>query len=88
MFDRTTAVNQVLSPLLTGGLADVDACGPISNGSSGVTCAGSATDPTNAFRIGADGNTVPVPPATAQPIPFIPGNKLDLWPTDTYQNRC
>jgi hypothetical protein len=88
MFDRTTAVNQVLSPLLTGGLADVDACGgPISNGSGGVTCTGRATDPTNAFRIGVDGNTVPVPPATAQSIPFIPSSKLGLFlsgPFDPY----
>jgi Carboxypeptidase regulatory-like domain len=88
MFDRTTAVNQVLSPLLTGGLADVDACGgPISNGSGGATCTGSATDPTNAFRIGVDGNNVPVPPAVAQPIPFAPGNNFALFlsgPFDPY----
>jgi hypothetical protein len=88
MFDRTTAVNQVLSPLLTGGLADVDACGgPISNGSGGVTCTNAATDPTNAFRIGVDGNNVPVPPATAQSIPFVPGSNFGLFlsgPFDPY----
>ncbi len=88
VYDRTTAVNQVLSPLLTGGLADVDACGgPVSNGSGGVTCTNAATDPTNAFRIGVDGNNVPIPPATAQSIPFIPSSNLGLFlsgPFDPY----
>jgi hypothetical protein len=88
VYDRTTAVNQVLSPLLTGGLADIDACGgPISNGEGGATCTNGATDPTNAFRLGFDGNNVPVPPATAQAIPFVPGNHLGLFlsgPFDPY----
>lgn len=88
MYDRTTAVNQVLSPLLTGGLADIDSCGgPISNGEGGATCTNGATDPTSAFRLGFDGNSVPVPPATAQAIPFIPGNHFGLFlsgPFDPY----
>lgn len=80
MYDRTTAVNQVLSPLLTGGLADIDACGgPIFNGGGGAICTNGATDPTNAFRIGVDGNNVPVPPATAQSIPFIPDRHFGLF---------
>ena len=76
IFDRTSAVNQVLSPLLTGGLADVDECSaPLKPAVAGgpAICGGNGSDPTNAFRIGPDGNTVPVPAPVAQTIPFVPG---------------
>ncbi len=94
LYDRENAADQVQSPLITGGVADVDSCaGPISNGSGGVTCTKAATNPSNAFRIGVDGNSVPVPAPTAVPIPDVPSgsaaapygiyfsNPLDPWRT-------
>jgi hypothetical protein len=92
VYDRENAADQVQSPLITGGVADVDSCaGPISNGSGGVTCTNAATNPSNAFRIGVDGNSVPVPAPTAVAIPDVPSgsaaapygiyfsNPLDPW---------
>jgi Carboxypeptidase regulatory-like domain len=87
MYDRTTAVNQVLSPLLTGGLADIDSCGGPVLIAGAINCTNNQTDPTSAFRIGFDGNNVPVPPATAKSIPFVPGNHEGLFlsgPFDPY----
>jgi carboxypeptidase family protein len=81
VFDRTSAVNQVLSPLLTGGLADVDECAaPQAPSVAGSISCGvaSGTDPTNAFRIGHDGNTIPIPAPTAQTIPFTPAAPFGL----------
>lgn len=72
IFDRTSAVNEALSPLLTGGLANAQQCvGPVFS-SSGAVCSNGTTDPTNAFRIGVDGSSVPVPAPQALPIPWTP----------------
>lgn len=78
LWDRSSAVGEVLNPLLTGGLADVDQCGgPVFSG-SGAVCTNAPTTPANAFRIGVDGNTVPVPAPQAQSIPFVPASFLGL----------
>jgi hypothetical protein len=75
IYDRTNAVNMVLTPLLGYGFGQTIKCnGPgIKAGTPG--CYGTAgTDPTNAFRIGVDGNTVPFPAVTPTlPIPAQPG---------------
>ena len=71
VYDRMSDINQVSLPLTTGGLLDVDACGgPVVSGGS-VRCTNAATNPTNAFRIGTDGNIVPIPTPTAVPIPYV-----------------
>lgn len=71
IYDRMSDVNQVSLPLTTGGLLDVDACGgPVLSGGS-VRCTNAATTPVNAFRIGTDGSSVPIPTPTAEPIPYI-----------------
>ncbi len=72
LYDRTSAVSEVLNPLLSGGLAQVGGCvGPTSPAVTGaLTCSG-ATTPADAFRIGVDGSTVPVPPGTALSIPYV-----------------
>lgn len=80
LYDRTSAVNQVLSPLLTGGLADVDRCsGPEFVAGGGVSCGHRRTNPTNAYRIGVDGTGPGIPPPVAKPIPFIPGSPFGLF---------
>lgn len=71
IYDRMSDINQVSLPLTTGGLLDVDACGgPVLAGGS-VKCTNAATNPNNAFRIGTDGNVVPIPTPTAVPIPYV-----------------
>lgn len=90
VFDRTSAVNQVLTPLLTGGLADADVCaGPVFLSGGGFQCSGvgSRTNPGIAYRIGVDGSGPGVPPPTKQAIPFIPTAPLGLFlsfPLDPY----
>jgi Carboxypeptidase regulatory-like domain len=74
LYDRSSAVGEVLNPLLAGGLANVDACGgPLS--SSGPTntpmCSFGTTTPLNAYRIGVDGATVPIPAPQPEPIPYV-----------------
>ena len=72
VWDRMSDINQVSLPLTTGGLLDANACGgPVLQGGS-VVCTNAGTTPVNAFRIGPDGNNVPVPAPTAEPIPYIP----------------
>lgn len=81
VWDRSSAVNSVLSGLLAGGLADVDTCaGPTFNGSGVGQCQspGVTTDPTSAFRLGHDGASVPIPAPVADPIPFVPANGFGL----------
>ncbi|HXW91131.1 MAG TPA: carboxypeptidase-like regulatory domain-containing protein [Terriglobales bacterium] len=73
VWDRTSAVTSVLGGLLAGGLADIDTCGgPTFNGSGTAVCSGLPTSPANAFRIGPDGASVPLPTPTADPIPLVP----------------
>src|SRR5262249_17454615 len=72
IFGRLNGVNLVLVPLLGPGLLQGVICqNPISNG----TCAGSGVaSPANAFRIGTDGLSAPVPAASPTlPQPFYPG---------------
>jgi len=90
MWDRTTTVATVLNSLLTGGLADVSACkGPITGSGGGVVaCASTASNPTDAFRIGVDGSSVPIPAPTAKPIPYVPTSPFGLIltvPLDPYK---
>ena len=89
IYDRTSGVSEVLLPLLAGGLADVDQCaGPTFAPGGGVaTCNGPGTSPTNAFRIGVDGNTVPLPAPSGLPVPYTPGSGFPLFlsaPLDPY----
>jgi hypothetical protein len=76
IYGRINGVNQVLVPLLGPGLLQAVAC----NGASkDGTCLGTGNvDPTNAFRIGTDGMSAPlpaVPQIFSQPyIPGLPGN--------------
>ena len=71
VYDRMSDINQVSLPLTTGGLLDVDACGgPVLSGGS-LVCTNGATNPSTAFRIGIDGNNIPVPTPTAVPIPYV-----------------
>jgi hypothetical protein len=75
VFDRTSAVSEALTPLLAGGIADVDQCtAPTFVGASGgvAVCGGSSSDPTTAFRIGTDGASVPIPAPVGLPIPWAP----------------
>ena len=73
IFGRLNGVNLVLVPLLGPGLLQGVVCqNPLMNG----TCAGTSgvATPATAFRIGSDGMTAPLPPATATlPQPFYPG---------------
>ena len=75
IYDRTNAVGMVLTPLLGYGFGQTIKCnGPgVIGGAAG--CYGtSSTNPTDAFRIGTDGNTVPFPTVTQSlPIPAQPG---------------
>jgi len=71
VWDRMSDINEVSLPLTTGGLLDANVCGgPVLQGGS-VVCTKGATNPGNAFRIGVDGNNVPVPQPTAVPIPYV-----------------
>ena len=71
IYGRLNGVDLMLVPLLGPGLLQGVACvGPLSNG----TCAPGASTPATAFRIGVDGNSAPLPTATATlPQPFFPG---------------
>ena len=85
VYDRTSAVNQVLSPLLTGGLADADTCsGPTTTNPGGAggtlaSCTNGTTSPLNAYRIGVDGTGPGIPAPVAQPIPYIPSQPFGLF---------
>jgi hypothetical protein len=74
LYDRSSAVSEVLNPLLAGGLANVDECaGPVSSGTpnSPAVCTNGPTTPATAYRIGVDGPTAPIPTPTAEPIPYV-----------------
>lgn len=72
VWERIDDIDEVSLALTTGGLLDVDACGgPVLSGGSAV-CTNNTTTPSNAYRIGVDGNSVPVPAPTAQAIPYVP----------------
>lgn len=72
LYDRSNAVGLVMTPLLGYGFGQPIRCtGAGINGKCNGT---SSTDPTNAFRIGVDGNTAPFPPVLQTlPVPAEPG---------------
>jgi hypothetical protein len=72
VYERIDDIDQVSLALTTGGLLDIDACGGPVLSAGSVVCTNSATNPSNAFRIGVDGPSVSVPAPTAEPIPFVP----------------
>ena len=69
IYDRTNAVNMVLTPLLGYGFGQPAKCiGGLMDGTCTNTSKGS--DPSNAYRVGTDGNTAPFPAITQTlPIP-------------------
>jgi hypothetical protein len=78
VYGRLNGVDLVLVPLLGTGLIQPVQC--FNNaavnlaGGGGGTCASSAVTPLNAFRIGIDGLTAPIPQASATlPQPDYPG---------------
>ncbi len=72
IYGRLNGVGLVLGPLLSPGLIQpVNCLYVFSNGKCGTS---GPIDATNAFRIGTDGNTAPLPPAGQMlPQPFLPG---------------
>jgi hypothetical protein len=79
IYDRNNGVDLVLVPLLGYGFGQTIRCRgagilPV-NGTPTPGCyGGSSTSPTNAFRLGVDGNTGPFPPVQQTlPIPAEPG---------------
>jgi Carboxypeptidase regulatory-like domain len=72
IYGRLNGVNLLLVPLLGPGLLQATSCvEPLMNGT--CTVSGGAT-PANAFRIGADGLTAPIPtPTQTLPQPYFPG---------------
>ncbi len=72
LWNRTSGVGEVLTPLLGNGLASVQTCkGPTFNGTTTATCSGGRINAGNGFRIGVDGSTVPIPPITNGSIPLV-----------------
>jgi Carboxypeptidase regulatory-like domain len=77
LYDRSSAVGEVLNPLLAGGLANADICGgPIPSGSpnSSAICTNGPTNPATAYRIGVDGPSAPIPTPQPEPIPYVFNN--------------
>jgi hypothetical protein len=71
-WNRTNAVGLVLTPLLGDGLMQIIGCnGPDMTGS----CTGATTDASNAYRIGVDGNSLPVPSPSGG-FPLVQAPKL------------
>ena len=72
LYGRLNGVDQVLVPLLAPGLIQPVSC--INALANGTCNANVRPDATTAFRIGVDGNTAPLPAASAQlPSPYFPG---------------
>ncbi len=72
IWGRLNGVNQVLTPLLGVGLIQAVVCQGAS--ASGQCLGANGVDPSNAFRIGTDGMTAPLPAASATlSQPFFPG---------------
>src|ERR1022692_5077233 len=89
IYGRLNGVGLVLGPLLSPGLIQAVGCNYVlSNGTCGAS--GTTVDATNAFRIGTDGTTAPIPSAQATlPQPFYPGVNgnspaLTASPTDPH----
>ncbi|HXJ92779.1 MAG TPA: carboxypeptidase-like regulatory domain-containing protein [Terriglobia bacterium] len=75
IYDRTNAVNMVLTPLLGYGFGQPIRCNGAGIIGGAAGCYGtSGTNPTNGFRIGVDGNTAPFPEVSQTlPLPAMPG---------------
>jgi len=79
IYGRLNGVDLVLVPLLGTGLIQpvqcIGALNPAAAAAAGNPCAGSSgANPGNAFRIGTDGLTAPIPPAAPTlPQPLYPG---------------
>ncbi|MDP8979731.1 MAG: carboxypeptidase regulatory-like domain-containing protein [Acidobacteriota bacterium] len=72
IFGRLNGVNLVLVPLLGPGLLQSVSCSGASR--SGQCLGSNNVDPSNAFRIGTDGLSAPLPAASQTlPQPFFPG---------------
>jgi len=86
IYGRLNGVGLVLGPLLSPGLIQAVGCSfVLMDGTCGAS--GTAVNASNAFRIGTDGTTAPIPPASATlPQPFYPGvngsEALTASPTD------
>jgi len=68
--DRLNGVGLVMTPALGIGFGNTVNCKKVKIG--GI-CGGAASDPTNAFRIGVDGSTVPLPSLAAITGSVVPG---------------
>ncbi len=70
VWNRTNAVGLVMTPLLGTGLAQIIGCNaPTEASGTFSACSGAATDASNAFRIGIDGNSLPLPsPSSGYPV--------------------
>ncbi|HYW48699.1 MAG TPA: carboxypeptidase-like regulatory domain-containing protein [Bryobacteraceae bacterium] len=72
IYGRLNGVNLVLVPLLGTGLGQAVSC--IGASMTGQCLGPAGVDPTNAFRIGADGLTAPLPAVSPTlPQPYYPG---------------
>jgi len=82
IWGRTNGVTQVLTPLLGVGLIQAVVC---QDPTKSNTCAGaSGLDPSNAYRIGVDGNAPYLPAASATLAqPFFPGVGGNATASDT-----
>lgn len=72
VYERMDDIDEVSLALTTGGLLDIDACGGPVPSAGAINCTNGPTNPSDAFRIGVDGNSVPVPAPNAVPIPYVP----------------
>jgi len=75
VYGRLNGVDLVLVPLLGTGLIQAVQCRNNNmNGTCSVPAGSTALTPSNAFRVGTDGNNAPIPVATATlPQPVFPG---------------
>jgi hypothetical protein len=75
IYGRVNGVNLVLTPLLSPGIIEAVNCVNVLRGVASNFCPASATiDANNAFRIGTDGNSAPIPqPQPQLPQPYLPG---------------
>jgi hypothetical protein len=71
VFDRLNGVDLVMTPALGIGFSDVASCqAPLAAGGCGGT---TASSPSTAFRIGTNGDTIPIPDPPPITPPAIPG---------------
>ncbi len=80
VWNRTNAVGLVMTPLLGTGLAQIVGCsapeiapGAGTGAGTFVGCNSNSTDAATAFRIGIDGNSLPMPQPTSG-YPVVPGS--------------